>query len=205
MKRWYWGGGLAAALVFAFVFLPSEGPPAPDLPPELRDEPDVYIDGAVITQFRADGGIRYRVESDEIRQYERDGVATLDRPRLDLHRPAESPWRVTAERGALRSVPGPSGAPEDELLLRGNVVLRRDLGGGATIVLTTALLYLYPERQYARTDQPVMIEAPARRSTAAGFEGDLERGWMRLSSAPGQRVHIVAAPRGNGADSEPAP
>ncbi len=196
MQRWYWGGGAAAAFVLVLVLLASEAPPAPELPPELRDEPDVYIDGAVITQYREDGGIRYRIESDEIRRYERDGLATLDRPLLDLHRPAAPPWRVRAESGVLRTVPGPSGPPEEQLLLRGDVVLQRDLGDGGTLVLSTALLYLYPERQYARTDRPVMIETPGRRSTAAGFEGDLERGWMRLSSAPGQRVHIVVAPGG---------
>lgn len=191
MKRWHWGGGFAAAFVFVLVFLQSEERTAPDLPPELRDEPDVYIDGAVITQFREDGALRYRIASDEIRQYERQGLATLEDPVLDLHPLAEPPWRVSADRGVLRTVPGPSGAPEEQLLLRENVVLRRDLDAGAALVVSTDSLYLYPERQYARTDRPVMIEAPGRRGTAAGFEGDLERGWMRLSSAPGQRVHIT--------------
>ena len=194
-KRWHWGGGFAAAFVFALVFLQADDRPAPDLPPELRDEPDVYIDGAVITQFREDGALRYRIASDEIRQYERQGLARLAGPVLDLFPLAEPPWRVSAERGVLRTVAGPSGAPEEQLLLRENVVLRRELGDGGALVVNTASLYVYPERQYARTDRPVMIEAPGRRGTAAGFEGDLERGWMRLSSAPGQRVHIVAAPR----------
>ena len=195
MKRWHWGGAFAAAFVFALVFLQSDDRAAPDLPPELRDEPDVYIDGAVITQFREDGALRYRIASDEIRQYERQGLATLAGPVLDLHPPADAPWRVAADRGVMRTVPGPSGAPEEQLLLRENVVLRRDLGDGGVLVVSTASLFVYPERQFARTDRPVMIEAPGRRGTAAGFEGDLARGWMRLSSAPGQRVHIVASPR----------
>ena len=194
VKRWHWGGGFAAALVFAFVFLGSGETPAPPLPPELQDEPDVYIEGAVISQFAEDGSIRYRIESDEIRQYEQDGLATLDRPVLHLYRPGESPWRVSAERGELRTVVGTGGAPEEQLLLHEDVTLRRALGGGGFLALGTSGLYVYPERQYAHTDRPVMIEAPGRRTTAAGFEGDLLRGWMRLSSAPGQRVHITALP-----------
>lgn len=191
VKGWHWGGGFAAAFVFALVFLQSEDRAAPELPPELQDEPDVYIDGAVITQFREDGALRYRIASDEIRQYERRGLATLEAPALDLYPPEEAPWHASADRGVLRTVPGPSGVPEEQLLLRGNVVLRRDLGAGGALIVSTASLYVYPERQFARTDRPVMIEAPGRRGTAAGFEGDLERGWMRLSSAPGQRVHII--------------
>ena len=194
-RRWRWGGGFGAALVFALVFLPSGEDPAPDLPPELRDEPDLYIDGALITQFGQDGGIEYRIAAAEIRQYEGAGIATLDRPALELHRPGEPPWRVSARRGVLSTVPGPSGTPEEQLVLRESVVLERDLGAGGALVVSTAALHVYPERQYASTDRPVMIEAPGRRGTAAGFEGDLERGWLELSSAPGQRVHIVAVPR----------
>lgn len=210
-KGWAWGGGAAAALVFALAWLgPAEPPPRP-LPPELRDEPDVFMEAPVITQFGDDGAIRYRLAAAEIRQFESERVARIAAPALTLHPGAGGPpWQVTSAVGELREwtaadlpnrvtgrpVPHTaSTAREEELLLRENVALSRDLADGRFVTLKTAVLRVYPERQVAGTDRPVIIETAAGRTTAAGFEGDLERGWMRLVSTPSQRIHVVALPK----------
>ena len=207
-KRWAWGGGAAAALVFALAWLrPAEPPPRP-LPPELRDEPDVFMEAPVITQFGDNGAIRYRLAAAEIHQFESERVARIAAPALTLHPSAGGPpWHVTSQVGELREwatsdLPNhganlprtPPRAQEEELLLRDDVALRRDFADGRFVTLKTSELRVYPERQVAGTDRPVIIETAAGRTTAAGFEGDLERGWMRLVSTPAQRVHVVALP-----------
>ena len=209
-KGWVWVGGSAAALVFALAWLrPAEPPPRP-LPPELRDEPDVFMEAPVITQFGDDGAIRYRLAAAEIRQFESERVARIAEPALTLHPGAGGPpWQVTSAVGELREwtandLPDhgtgthpPSTAAtaaEEELLLRDDVALSRDLADGRFVTLKTSVLRVYPKRQIAGTDRPVIIETAAGRTTAAGFEGDLERGWMRLVSTPSQRIHVVALP-----------
>ena len=253
VKRWAVIGGFAAALAFALPWLrPADEAPEP-LPPALRDEPDVYMEAPVITQFGADGAIRYRLAAAEIRQFDRERVATIAAPALLLYpRDGGAPWHITSATGELREWAASAGdalaptmgraaseaeretalaaaAPEDraginaephegtdgtgtggatpaqkpggqpeeqqeELLLRDDVALRRDYADGRFVTLKTTALRVHPERQRADTDQPVIIETASSRTTAAGFEGDLERGWMQLYSAPSQRVQVVALP-----------
>ena len=135
-------------------------------------------------------------------------MARIAAPALTLHPSAGGPpWHVTSVVGELREwatsdLPNHGAnlprttprAQEEELLLRDDVALRRDFADGRFVTLKTSVLRVYPERQVAGTDRPVIIETAAGRTTAAGFEGDLERGWMRLVSTPAQRVHVVALP-----------
>lgn len=194
MSRWYWVGAFAAALVFVIAYLNPEDAEPPPLPPELREEPDLYMEETVITQFRADGNIRYRLACEQITRFEKDALTRLEKPVLDLHRQGEPPWNLRAEHGHMRQRPGADGLPEEQLYLRDNVVLRQRFDDGRFVTMTTSVLYVFPEREYAETDQPVTIDTASGRTKAVGFEGDLKRGWMKLSSAPTQRVHIIVLP-----------
>lgn len=233
-KRWAWGGGLGAALAFAIALSrPAEQAPPP-LPPELRGEPDVYIEAPVITQFGDDGAVRYRLTAREIHQFQRERLATIAAPALKLYpRDGGPPWDLTSATGALRAWGDAAGNPfaptmgrpaseaegaapgagaggqvgdgpeavaqaRETLLLRDDVALSRDGPNGRFMTLKTSLLRVDPKRRRADTDQPVIIETTGGRTTAAAFEGDLERGWMRLFSTPSQRVEVLALPIRNG-------
>ena len=183
-----------SALVLTIVYMYSgERAPSP-LPPELADEPDVYIEGAAITRFGADGGIRYRLWADRIKRFEERGVTYFENPVIRLHQQAGPPWLANATRGEIRQRPSHDGAQEENLRLSDNVELTRQYDDGRHFALTTTVLDIYPARKYAETDQAVMIETSGSKTTAAGFEADMERGWMKLLSGPGRRVHIVVEP-----------
>ena len=55
-------------------------------------------------------------------------------------------------------------------------------------------IVLYPDRQYAETDQDVMIDTAVGRTQAAGMKGELQRGLLNLYSKPEQRVHTIVLP-----------
>jgi lipopolysaccharide export system protein LptC len=197
MTRWYWLGGFAAAFVFVIAFLnPNEVEPTP-LPPELHGEPDVYMEDSVITQFNEDGNIRYRLASAEITYFETDNLTDLEEPVLDLHQPPPNPpWNASAMRGSITQRLNDADVLEEQLFLHENVVLKRgfDIDDQRHIMMKTSALYIYPERQFAETDQAVIIETASALTKAVGFQGDLERGWMKLSSTAAQRVHIIVLP-----------
>ena len=183
-----------AALVLTLVYMYSgEDTPAP-LPPELADEPDVYIEGAAITKFAEDGAIRYRLWADRIKQFEERGVTYFDNPVIRLNPLVGPPWQARAAHGEIRQRSADGGAEEEHLHLADRVSFTRQYADGRAFALTTAALDVYPERQYAATDQAVMIETSGSKTTAAGFEADMERGWMKLLSGPGRRVHGVIEP-----------
>ncbi len=186
-----------SALVLTLVYMYSgERTPAP-LPPELADEPDIYMERAAITRFGAKGGVRYRLEADRIRQFEERSVTYFENPAMRLHQESGPPWMANASHGELRQASAKDGAKDERLRLIDNVELTRQHDDGQRFSLTTTELDVYPARQYAQTDHAVMIETSGSRTTAAGFEADMERGWVKLLSGPAQRVHVVVEPRRN--------
>ena len=201
------GAGFAT---LAIVVQPGEG--ARELPAEFATEPDVYIEEGDVMQFRADGSLHYRLRAGRASYFEGKAITWLDAPQLELHdASATPPWRLTAHTGEVRTVStsaailagatplqGETGAEtvgdtEEEFTLRGAVRLRQDRDDGFTEVSTEQLV-LYPSRQFARADQPVMIATPASSATAASLDADLRSGRMRLFSSTHQRVSIVVEP-----------
>ena len=57
--------------------------------------------------------------------------------------------------------------------------------------MRTPALYLYPDRQYAETDQDVIIDTDVGRTKAVGLQGDLQQGLLNLFSSADQRVHTI--------------
>jgi LPS export ABC transporter protein LptC len=83
---------------------------------------------------------------------------------------------------------------EEAVALEGEVVLEQTRADGEQVRLTTESLRLYPQRQYAQTDQDVMIESLFGRTMATGLEGDLQLGMLKLFSVNGRRVRTVLQP-----------
>ncbi|NJN50755.1 MAG: LPS export ABC transporter periplasmic protein LptC [Gammaproteobacteria bacterium] len=198
MTRWQLLGVLVAAGLLAFLLLDRSEIDTPQaLPPELADEPDLYMEGATITQFNDDGSVRYRLASKEIRHFERDDTTRLREPVLTIHRAPEPPWWVSANHGYIRyreaAAKDNTQKNEEVVFLRESVVLEQRLEA-RHIRLTTESLYVYPERQFAETDQAVMIDTNAGRTRAVGLAGDLNAGLLKLSSGGDQRVHTIVLP-----------
>lgn len=188
---------LALVLVVAGVALlvmeRSAGPPVPTLPPApLEGEPDIYMEAPVVSQYREDGSLEYRLVAQRASHFEGAAMTRLARPRLTLFRQARTPWTVSARDGTLRR-PLP-GMGEEAVALEGDVVLEQTRADGEQVRLTTESLRLYPQRQYAETDQDVMIESLFGRTMATGLEGDLQLGMLKLFSGNGRRVRTVLQP-----------
>ena len=53
---------------------------------------------------------------------------------------------------------------------------------------------LYPQEQFAQTDEDVMIDTEVGRTQAAGMHVDLDSGVITLKSDPQQRIHTIILP-----------
>ena len=190
-------GILIAVAIFAALAL-TVGPGdirAPSPPPELARQPDAYLEGGTISQFRADGALHYRMQVERATYFDQGRTAELTAPVVEFFVPAATPWRIEAAAGEIRSVTAPGGATEERADLEGNVVLSQDAADGTQLALRTQALSLYPEREIVRGDQPVMIErGVGSRTVAAGFEADLATSRLQLFSDADRRVHIVLQP-----------
>jgi lipopolysaccharide export system protein LptC len=167
---------------------PLTGPPA--MP---QTEPDFVMEAPRISQFGPDGLLQYRLSAAEIRHFEDEALTRMLEPRLTLHRGDDPPWQVSARLGTLHR-PDP-GAGEDRVSLEEDVVVEHTLPAGERISLSTKALVLYPDRQYAETDQDVMIDSHIGRTTASGLKGDLRLGTISLQSTRDAPVHTVLQPQ----------
>ena len=219
------GIGLLIAAFAAVAVLVAPGEIGrPKLPPELAQEPDLYIAEGVITQHRVDGGIRYRLRARRIthfataREVGGEQVAAAGETRLvapEIELPgAPAPWHARADTALAFNTPEqdevlrpPEEAPriqEETMHLEGDVELAQTRPDGGFTRLSTESLTLLPDSRSARTDQPVMIVTEGSRMSAAGLTADLESGRMRLFSSTKKRVRVVVQPSQTvGANREP--
>jgi lipopolysaccharide export system protein LptC len=150
------------------------------------------MENATITQYADDGAVRYRLASAEVRHYEEEGLTRLVTPALTLNRAPQPPWFARAERGFVRDTESAGSRAAEVILLRDDVhLVQREPD---PVEITCATLRIYPERQFAETDQPVIIQTANGRSTAAGMSGDLRTGLLKLSSTSTARVHTIVLP-----------
>ena len=185
-------GGIVLAILGLSLFSSSSNP-ARALPDELRGEPDLYMRDALITEFEADGSMKYQLASQQIRHFESDQLTRLTTPDLALYHPTQPPWEISSKHGYIRETR--SRQSSDELVfLRENVELKQVYTDGRHLRLRSPALYLYPDRQYAETDQDVMIDTDVGRTKAVGLQGDLQRGSLNLFSSTAQRVHTIILP-----------
>lgn len=185
------GIGLLAVVVIALL---SDSPQAiRELPEALRGEPDLYMRDALITQFEASGEMKYQLASRQIRHFDAEQLTRLNEPDLSLYNPTQPPWLVSSDHGYIRQAASAQTA-EEVVFLRENVELRQVYDDGRRIRLRSPALYLYPDRQYAETDQDVIIDTDVGRTKAVGLEGDLQRGLLYLFSSNRQRVHTIVLP-----------
>ena len=187
---------IAVGVFAALALLVGPGDIRPTtMPPELASQPDAYLADGTITQFRPDGSLQYRIRVRQATYFDREGRTELTAPDLELHSPDAPPWRVEAASGEVREVVTADGQQEERADLRGGVRLSQESADGRRTELRTNALELYPSRELARGDQPVMIERSIGGLVrAAGFEADLKSGRIKLFSEANRRVSIVVLP-----------
>jgi lipopolysaccharide export system protein LptC len=165
-----------------------------DAPPAASsgdDGPDLEIEDATVTAYRANGELKYRLRSPLIEQFNGMDVTYLRRPDLTLFDPPDPPWRITAQRGTIHNANQTDRTAEEQVVLQEDVEMEQRYDDGRHYVLVTPSITIYPERQYAETTQDVMITTHAGRTKAVGLKGDLDQGLLTLFSSNEKRVHTV--------------
>jgi lipopolysaccharide export system protein LptC len=160
----------------------------------ITDAPDLYMEDAAITQYGRDGSVQYRLDSATIRHFDVENLTRLESPVFELFRTGGLPWHVRSTHGYIRYRSQTPPPQEEVVFLRENVLLEQRSLDGEFVKLTTDALYVYPDRRYAETDRPVMIDTNSGRTTAVGLQGDLGRGLLKLFSAADTKVHTIVLP-----------
>lgn len=174
------------------------------LPPELQDEPDLYIDSAVIHQFNADGSRKYLLRAERVSHFDNKpeqnspadasidrSLTRMEQPDLLLTPPNAEPWQATANYGYVRQRNAPEGGLEEVVFLRENVELEQKRTPPAFISVRGSALYLYPDREFVESSESVTIDTHTGRTTASNMRGNLATGVLQMSGTTTQVQTIV--------------
>ncbi len=165
---------------------------SPNERPVSAGEPDLFMEKAAITQYGDDGTVRYRLLSSEVRHYEEDRITRLVAPTMTLYRAPQPPWFARSKEGLVHDTDTIDGKRDEVILLRDDVHLEQQEPN--RIEISTPTLYVYPDREFAETDQPVIIDTTSGRTHAVGMSGDLNTSLLKLSSSASERVHTIVMP-----------
>ena len=113
--------------------------------------------------------------SDKLEHVKASDITLLSNPDLLLYRGNVQPWHVQSSRGEV----APNGK---EVELIDNVRVARTDAKGRPTILTSSRLTVFPDKEYAQTQQAVRIEAANGVTTAQGMKAYLNDGRMLLLS-----------------------
>jgi lipopolysaccharide export system protein LptC len=159
--------------------------------PRAEQPPDVRMTGTRLAAFDAAGAPLYVVAAPEIRLFRSEGRADLREPDFELFDRHET-WSGHANRGTLTG-PSVGGSGEDTLQLADGVRLT-PVNDRSQASLETESLVIFPARQWAETDQAVIIHSARGHTEAARLEGNLRRGSLKLFATGDRRVETRLEP-----------
>ena len=153
--------------------------------------PDIFGREVQFNQLREDGSLHYRLKADSIRQFLDENLTRMEVPEVHLRNPDQPPWDIYAQEGFIRKL---EQSAQDVVFLRSAVRMVQDHPVNGQITLRSESFYLYPDRQYAQTEDDVIIDTEVGRTTAAGMSANLDTGVLTLTSSTTQRIHTIVLP-----------
>ena len=189
---------MIAVTLVAFAGLSLQSDPDVDAPADSttieRNNPDMYGRDVQFNQFHEDGRLHYRLNAQAIEQYDTERLTRMELPRLHLRSENQPPWDIKSLEGFIRQSAISAEVQEEVVFLTGKVHMLQDHPVNGLVRLRSDSFYLYPDRQFAQTQQNVTIDTQVGRTTAAGMTANLESGVLTLISSDTQRVHTIVLP-----------
>ena len=154
-----------------------------------RNEPNLYMLNATINHFGPEGALQHRIDARRFTHFPMTDVTTMQFPALALGKTQDSdPWEITSSEGRIL----PSSDYREEVVeLWSNVLASQSGKRNQFVTFQTNSLTVYPERDYAETDEPVFIKNQSGRTTAAAMKAFLNTGKFMFYSTPKNRVTTV--------------
>ncbi|WLH91297.1 LPS export ABC transporter periplasmic protein LptC [Pseudomonas sp. FP453] len=140
---------------------------------------DYYATNAYSIQYLPDGKVQYEITSDKVEHVKTSEVTLLTNPDMNIYRSTEFPWHVTSKRGEVN----PDGT---EVELIDSVRVARTDDKNRDTVITSSRMTVFPQKQYAQTEQDVRIDGAGGVSTGKGMKAYLKE----------SRIHLLSNVRG---------
>jgi lipopolysaccharide export system protein LptC len=140
---------------------------------------DYYAINAHTVQYLPDGTLQYQMTADKVEHLKASEITHLTKPVMDIYRGTTFPWHVRSERAEVN----PDGS---QVELIDAVRLNRTDPQSRETVITTSRATVFPQKQYAQTDQNVRIDGAGGVTTAKGMQAYLND----------SKIHLLSTVRG---------
>ncbi|MCF6807943.1 LPS export ABC transporter periplasmic protein LptC [Thiotrichales bacterium 19S9-11] len=115
-------------------------------------------------QMNETGTLRYQAYSTLVdKMVNSDAKMSNINMTMEAQKEGELPWNITSDHGYLSD-------HNEKLKLWGNVIIKRPGDGKdkPPLKITTSILYVYPNKDFAETDQPVKMEQLGSKNIITG-------------------------------------
>jgi len=151
-------------------------PEPPRADPRLRHDPDAFMGNFTAVRFNHAGQTSFIMSAQNLKHYPDDDSTTIDAPQLTSLAEGRPPIHVVARRGTVTN-------RGDEVFLYEDVeVLREASPEREQMTLETEYLHVIPDRDWADSNQPVLLRDPHNTIHAVGLEMDNRRQTLKLLS-----------------------
>lgn len=157
-----------------------------------KDEPDVYMVNATITQFDSKGKIQHVVSASRFTHYSLSQITALSLPVIELFTDsASNPWTILSTEGKI--------LPEKDetfetLELWGNVSASRTHTDGDLVNIESENLTVIPHKEFIESKGDISITNTIGVTKAGGMSAFLKKKQYHFFSSKEQRVHSIFTP-----------
>lgn len=136
---------------------------------------DYYAINAHSVQFLPDGKLQYEMTADKVEHLKASEVTLVTTPDLHMYRGTQYPWHVQSVRAEVN----PDGS---EVELIDNVRIARTDEKQRDTIITGSRMTVFPQKQYAQTEQAVRIDGAGGTTTGKGMKAYLKESKIDLLS-----------------------
>ncbi len=167
---------ITLTLVSWYLLQKSDAPSRGVEPEKTSRVPDYQVDQFQVVTMEVSGMPSYRIQADSLLHFPSDKWSDLTAPRMQFYQQNTINWQVSAKNGRVYD-------EEENILLKGNVVLTRPAGAkeGAMTVHTESLL-VHAESQTAETKILARVESDTHQLRGTGMRADMKKGNIKFMS-----------------------
>lgn len=163
-------------LLIATYWLNLQVQPLPLVQSQQRHDVDYYVDNFTATSLNIQGQPRFTLNAEKMWHYPDDDTTHLQMPKLTSLYADRPPTLTSAQTGMLSS-------KGDDVFLYDEVrILRPASASFSEQHFATDYLHVVPDRDWAETDQSVVITNPYNVIRAVGMELDYKARTVKLLS-----------------------
>jgi lipopolysaccharide export system protein LptC len=152
-------------------------------PTNSSKEPDAYMENVVATILNKQGIPSMKIETPKMVHYADNDMTNISKPHITVYRQSPEPWYINSDFAKATS-------GVEQILFWDNVVIHHaEDTDNPTTTMTTTLLTVFPNKQLAKTNQPVTVTQPNSILHAIGMLANMNDGTIKLlSNARGEYV-----------------